>query len=49
MPEINDTDRELDDGLGEQDPPEAPEPADVVPVPTDWEPSTDDEMEDVNA
>jgi hypothetical protein len=43
MPETNDIDRLLDDGLGEQD---GPEPlAASVPVPTDWEPSTGDELE----
>ncbi len=45
MPETNDTDRLLDADLGEQDPPEPAEPANVVPVPTDWEPTTGDELE----
>lgn len=46
MPETNDTDRELDADLGEQDGPEPALPADVVPVPTDWEPTTSDELEE---
>ncbi|MBP7406073.1 MAG: hypothetical protein KA973_14260 [Candidatus Microthrix sp.] len=39
----NDTGRELDADLGELD---GPEPLNAsIPVPTDWEPTTDDEME----
>ncbi len=44
MPETNDTDRLLDADLGEQD---GPEPLDAsIPVPTDWEPTTGDELEE---
>lgn len=45
MPETNDTDRLLDVDLGEMDGPEPAEPADMIEVPTDWEPTTGDELE----
>lgn len=45
--EKNDTDRELDADLGEQDAPEVP--TDAEPVPTEWVPTADDDLVDDNA
>lgn len=46
MPEIDDTDRALDLDLGEQDVLDPGDPPGVTEVPTGWEPTTDDELEE---
>ena len=45
MPEDFDSERELDDGMGEKDTPDPGDPDGVTEVATDWEPPTDDETE----
>lgn len=42
----DDTDRALDADLGVPDVPDPGVPADAVPVVTDWDPPTDDEVSD---
>lgn len=42
----NDTDRTLDADLGELDGPDPGIPAGVIEVPTDWDETTDDEIEE---
>lgn len=46
MSEYDDTDRSLDADLGAQDGPDPGDPPGVSEVDTEWEPSTDDELEE---